>query len=80
MSILTGEEVAGWEGTAREAESWENKFSSTTFYDFRCESGRWWHTPLIPALGRQRLADLCEFEVSLVYRGSYRTAQKKSNS
>ena len=29
--------------------------------------------PLIPALGRQRQAGLCEFEASLVYRGSYRT-------
>ena len=25
-------------------------------------------TPLIPALGRQRQASLCEFKVSLVYR------------
>ena len=30
--------------------------------------------PLMPALGRQRQADLCEFEVSLVYRVSFRTA------
>ena len=30
--------------------------------------GRWWCTPLIPALGRQRQAELCEFEVSLVYK------------
>ena len=31
--------------------------------------------PLIPALQRQRQADLCEFEVSLVYRVSSRTAR-----
>ena len=27
--------------------------------------------PLIPALGRQRQVDLCEFDASLVYRGSF---------
>ena len=31
---------------------------------------------LIPALGRQRQADLCEFEVSLAYRMSSRTGSK----
>ena len=31
--------------------------------------------PLIPALGSQRQADLCEFEVSLVYKASFRTAK-----
>jgi hypothetical protein len=30
---------------------------------------------LIPALGRWRQEDLCEFEVSLVYRMSSRTAR-----
>ena len=31
---------------------------------------------LNPALGRQRQADLCEFEASLVYRMSSRTGTK----
>ena len=31
---------------------------------------------LIPALGRQRQADLCEFENSLLYRASSRTGSK----
>jgi hypothetical protein len=31
----------------------------------------WWHTPLIPAPGRQ----ISEFEVSLVYKVSSRTAR-----
>ena len=35
----------------------------------------WWHTSLIPALGRQRQTDLCEFKTSLVYRASMRTAR-----
>jgi hypothetical protein len=34
----------------------------------------WWRTPLIPALGRQRQAD-SEFEASLVYKVSSRTAR-----
>ena len=29
-------------------------------------AGWWWHTPLIPALGRQRQVDLSEFEASLL--------------
>jgi hypothetical protein len=31
--------------------------------------------PLIPALGRQRQEDLCEFEANLIYRASSRTAR-----
>jgi hypothetical protein len=31
--------------------------------------------PIIPAAGRQRQADLSEFEVILVYRASFRTAR-----
>jgi hypothetical protein len=36
-------------------------------------SRAWWHTPLIPALGRQR--QISEFETSLVYKVSSRTAR-----
>ena len=35
----------------------------------------WWHMSLILALGRQRQADVCEFEASLVYIVSFRTAK-----
>jgi hypothetical protein len=35
-------------------------------------AGQWWHMPLIPALGRQRIS---EFKASLVYRVSSRTAR-----
>ena len=31
-----------------------------------------YHTPLNPALGRQRKTDLCDFEASLVYIVSFR--------
>ena len=37
-------------------------------------AGQWGHTPLIPALRKQRQADLCEFRACLVYRVSSRTA------
>ena len=38
-------------------------------------SGAWWGTPLIPALGRQRQENLCEFEANLVYKASLRTVR-----
>ena len=38
-------------------------------------SSQWWCAPLIPALRRQRQVNLCEFEASLVYRTSSRTAK-----
>jgi hypothetical protein len=37
---------------------------------------RWWHVPLIPALGKQKQAELCEFKASLVYRMRSRTAKE----
>jgi hypothetical protein len=37
-------------------------------------SRAWWHTPLIPALGRQRQT-ISEFEASPVYKVSARTAR-----
>ena len=43
--------------------------------DWKMEAGWWWCTPLIPALRRQG-RHLCEFEASLVYKASYRTASK----
>jgi hypothetical protein len=34
-----------------------------------------WHIPLISALRRQRQADICEFEGSLIYRVSSKSAR-----
>jgi hypothetical protein len=42
-------------------------------------AGRWWHTPLIPALGR-RGRQISEFEARLVYRVSSRTARAENLS
>jgi hypothetical protein len=38
-------------------------------------AGRWWRTPLILALGRQRGRQISEFEASLFYKVSSRTAR-----
>jgi hypothetical protein len=35
----------------------------------------WWRTSLIPVLRKQRQVDLCEFDASLPYRVSSRTAR-----
>ena len=51
-------------------------FLSVYLLKISLEAGRWWRAPLIPALGRQRPADLCEFQASLVYRVSSRTGSK----
>ena len=58
-----------------------NRKNKTIFYVcYYCPAikrfRQWWCTPLIPALGRQRPVDLCEFEVSLVYRANFRTSSK----
>ena len=39
------------------------------------QSQAWQHTPLVPALRRQRQVDLCEIKASLVYRASLRTVR-----
>ena len=38
-------------------------------------AGQWWGMPLIPALRKQRHADLCEFKDSLVSKTNARTAR-----
>ena len=51
----------------------------TFFFNFivfkKRYAGQWWHTPLIPALGRQRQA-ISTFKASLVYKVSSRTASR----
>jgi hypothetical protein len=49
--------------------------NSLNYIRIQCLAAQWWHKPLIPALGRQRQSDLCEFEASLVYRVSSRIAR-----
>jgi hypothetical protein len=43
------------------------------FFKRKPQAGQWWRMSLIPALGRQR--QISEFEASLVYRVSSRTAR-----
>lgn len=44
-----------------------NKWALGELFYILNYSSAWWHRPLIPALGRQSLEDLCEFKASLVY-------------
>uniref|UniRef100_A0A8C8W5E0 Uncharacterized protein n=1 Tax=Peromyscus maniculatus bairdii TaxID=230844 RepID=A0A8C8W5E0_PERMB len=53
---------------------WECEFGN--FFKKKKSAGRWWRTPLIPALGRQSQADLCEFEARLGYQVSPRKGAK----
>ena len=51
------------------------EYRNYNYYNKKEANARqWWYTPLIPALGKQMWADLCEFEATLVYNGSSRTA------
>lgn len=43
-------------------------------------SWAWWHTLLVPALGRQRWIVLCEFKASLIYRMNSRTSKVVSHT
>jgi hypothetical protein len=53
----------------------ENETGHITPYTKSSSAEQWWHTPLIPAFGRPRQVDLCEFKGNLVYRVSPRTAR-----
>jgi hypothetical protein len=64
-------EVEGGENCYRKSPS-----SLTTDTEIAFATGPWWLTPLIPAFGRQRQVELCEF---LVYKTSSRTARKMTH-
>ena len=62
------------------AKEWENTHSSKititeNFLEKTVFSQVEWYRPFIPALMRQNYMDLCEFEASLVYMMSSRTAR-----
>ncbi|CAH7206807.1 Nav1 [Phodopus roborovskii] len=41
-------------------------------------AGRGWRTPLVPALGKQRQADFCEFKASLICRSGRKVLEQRS--
>jgi hypothetical protein len=52
--------------------SYSSSYQSSIFLSIRMQAEKaWWcwYMPLIPMLGKQRKADLCEFDARLVYRG-----------
>ncbi|CAO2578912.1 40S ribosomal protein S15a, partial [Lemmus lemmus] len=69
LALTTSANLMDYE-EARQEITQEGKLSGSFSRDIRDVklAGQWWLTPLLPALGRQRQADLCEFEASLVYK------------
>ena len=46
----------------------QEMWAKDVFKIWRSQARQWWLMPLIPALGRQRQANVCDFETSLVYK------------
>jgi hypothetical protein len=42
------------------------RIQSKAYLKNQNKAGQWWLTPLVPALGRQRKIELCEFKARLV--------------
>lgn len=63
--------------TKRKQNSFEE---SETFKLWSAKLGRWWLTPLVPALVGQCQEDLWEFKASLVYRAYSRKAKAAQRS
>jgi hypothetical protein len=83
----TPQSVASAPGTGRDLYVWFSEI-----FLFKKQWGQvWWCTPLIPALGRQRQVDLCEFKAvlglwsesriarALLHRNSLSQKQNKQN-